>query len=68
MGRLQRAGTNNESPKSPLSIDALTRREPRKAGRTHVKLGRVFRFEDIVEAHRAMEDNTASGKLVVVTD
>ncbi len=39
-----------------------------EAGRTQVKLGRVFRLEDIVEAHRAMEDNTAGGKLVVVTE
>jgi len=38
-----------------------------EAGRTQVKIGRVFRLEDIVEAHRAMEDNTAGGKLVVVT-
>lgn len=38
-----------------------------EAGRTRVKLGRVFRLEDIAEAHRAMEDNTAGGKLVVVT-
>ena len=35
-----------------------------EAGRTQVQLGRVFRLEDIVEAHRSMEDNTASGKLV----
>ncbi|MEE8366944.1 MAG: zinc-binding alcohol dehydrogenase family protein [Thermoanaerobaculia bacterium] len=37
-----------------------------EAGRTQVKLGRVFQLEDIVEAHRTMEDNTAGGKLVVV--
>ncbi len=39
-----------------------------EAGRTRFKLGGSFRLKDIVEAHRAMEDNTASGKLVVVTD
>ena len=39
-----------------------------EAGRTQIKVGRVFRLEDIVEAHRAMEDNTAGGKLVVVTN
>ncbi len=39
-----------------------------EAGRTRVTLGRVFRLEDIIEAHRAMEDNTAGGKLVVVTN
>ena len=37
-------------------------------GRTQVKLGPVFRFHEIVEAHRAIEDNTARGKLVVVSD
>jgi len=39
-----------------------------EAGRAQVKMGREFRLEDIVEAHRTMEDNTAGGKLVVVTD
>ena len=38
-----------------------------EAGRTRVTLGRVFRLEDIIEAHRAMEDNTAGGKIVVLT-
>ena len=32
------------------------------------KLGRVFRLEDIGEDYRTMEDNTASGKLVVITN
>ncbi|MCH7548799.1 MAG: zinc-binding dehydrogenase [Candidatus Krumholzibacteriota bacterium] len=39
-----------------------------EAGRTGVRTGRVFRLEEIIDAHRVMEDNTASGKLVVVTD
>jgi NADPH2:quinone reductase len=30
------------------------------------KPSRVFRFEDIREAHRVMESNEASGKLVVI--
>ena len=33
---------------------------------TH-KIGRVFQLDDIVEAHRCMEDNTAGGKIVIVT-
>lgn len=33
--------------------------------RYHVNLDRVFRFEEIVEAHRYMEENKAKGKLVV---
>jgi NADPH:quinone reductase len=36
------------------------------AGRLDVKPARVFRFEDIQEAHRVMEANQASGKIVVV--
>lgn len=35
------------------------------AGRKRVAIDRVFQFEDIVEAHRYMESNQASGKLVV---
>ena len=36
------------------------------AGRMHVNIDRVFAFDDIVEAHRYMEENRATGKLVVV--
>jgi NADPH:quinone reductase-like Zn-dependent oxidoreductase len=36
------------------------------AGRLMVKPSRVFRFEDIREAHRVMEANEAGGKMVVV--
>jgi NADPH:quinone reductase-like Zn-dependent oxidoreductase len=35
------------------------------AGTAVVPIGRVYRFDQIVEAHRAMEGNQASGKLVV---
>lgn len=35
-------------------------------GKIKVNLDRVFQFSEIVEAHRYMEDNRASGKLVVV--
>jgi NADPH:quinone reductase-like Zn-dependent oxidoreductase len=34
-------------------------------GRYQAKPARVFRFEDIREAHRVMESNQANGKLVV---
>jgi NADPH:quinone reductase-like Zn-dependent oxidoreductase len=30
-------------------------------------IGRVFALDDIVAAHRLMEENTAGGKIVVVT-
>jgi NADPH:quinone reductase-like Zn-dependent oxidoreductase len=36
------------------------------AGRYQAKPSRVFRFEDIREAHRVMDANQANGKLVVV--
>jgi NADPH:quinone reductase-like Zn-dependent oxidoreductase len=35
------------------------------AGVYRAKPTRVFRFEDIVEAHRVMESNEATGKMVV---
>jgi NADPH:quinone reductase len=38
------------------------------AGRFDVKPVRVFRFDEIREAHRVMEANEARGKLVVVRD
>jgi NADPH:quinone reductase-like Zn-dependent oxidoreductase len=38
------------------------------AGRFRANLQRTFRFNEIVEAHRFMEANRASGKLVVVVD
>jgi NADPH:quinone reductase-like Zn-dependent oxidoreductase len=36
------------------------------AGRYKAKPSRIFRFEDIREAHRVMEANEAHGKMVVV--
>jgi NADPH:quinone reductase-like Zn-dependent oxidoreductase len=33
----------------------------------HVQPGRVFRLDEIVEAHRSMEHNEAGGKIVVLT-
>src|SRR3954453_3376945 len=37
------------------------------AGRTVVPIDRVYRFEQIIEAHAAMEAGTGAGKLVVTT-
>jgi NADPH:quinone reductase-like Zn-dependent oxidoreductase len=36
-------------------------------GALRIKVGKVFRLQDIVEAHRCMEDNSAGGKIVVLT-
>ena len=37
------------------------------AGTAVVPIGRVYRFDQVVEAHRAMEGDQVSGKLVVTT-
>jgi NADPH:quinone reductase-like Zn-dependent oxidoreductase len=39
-----------------------------EAGRLRINLDRVFRFEEIAAAHRYMEENRATGKLVVTVD
>jgi NADPH:quinone reductase-like Zn-dependent oxidoreductase len=37
------------------------------AGTLRVQVGQTFRLDDIVEAHRVMEENRAGGKIVVLT-
>jgi NADPH:quinone reductase-like Zn-dependent oxidoreductase len=37
------------------------------AGSLQVQVGRIFHLDDIVEAHRCMEENKAGGKIVVLT-
>ena len=37
------------------------------AGTLRVQVGKVFKLDDIVEAHRCMEENRAGGKIVVLT-
>jgi NADPH:quinone reductase-like Zn-dependent oxidoreductase len=36
------------------------------SGSLPVAIGRVFRLDEIVEAHRTMEDNAAGGKIVIL--
>ena len=36
-------------------------------GTLRVRVGKVFKLDDIVEAHRCMEENKAGGKIVVLT-
>ncbi|HZV76965.1 MAG TPA: zinc-binding alcohol dehydrogenase family protein [Candidatus Babeliales bacterium] len=38
-----------------------------EAGKLRVPIGKVFHIDDIVEAHRLMDSNTAGGKIVVLT-
>ena len=57
------------TPGFPLSdVPLQSIAEEASAGRLDVKPSRVFRFEEIREAHRVMEANEAGGKMVVVHD
>lgn len=38
-----------------------------ESGTLQVRIGKVFKFDDIVDAHRLMESNQAGGKIVVLT-
>ena len=38
-----------------------------EAGRMTPRIGHVFQLDEIVDAHRCMEDNAAGGKIVVLT-
>jgi NADPH:quinone reductase-like Zn-dependent oxidoreductase len=38
-----------------------------EAGSLHVQIGKTFQLDQIVEAHRSMEENRAGGKIVVLT-
>jgi NADPH:quinone reductase-like Zn-dependent oxidoreductase len=61
-GKVARRHANASAPRSerndPETLAA--------AGRLDVKPTRIFRFEEIREAHRVMETNEAGGKMVVV--
>ncbi|SEC85352.1 NADPH:quinone reductase [Streptomyces melanosporofaciens] len=53
-------------PLSDVPLQAIA--EQVAAGRLKAKPSRVFRFEDIHEAHRVMEAGEGKGKMVVVLD
>ena len=57
------AGESEDFMRTPLEelIDQIA------AGALHVQIGKVFRLDEIVEAHRCMEENKAGGKIVVLT-
>ena len=57
------AGESEDFMKTPLSD--LARQVA--AGTLKVEVGKVFHIDEILEAHRAMEGNTAGGKIVVLT-
>jgi NADPH:quinone reductase-like Zn-dependent oxidoreductase len=57
------AGENSDFMAMPLQslVDQIA------AGTLRVRVGRVFHLDDIVEAHRCMDENKAGGKIVVLT-
>jgi len=57
------SGGNEEFMETPYTelITQIT------TGKLHVEIGKVFTLDDIVEAHRTMEENRAGGKIVVLT-
>lgn len=57
------------TPGFPLSdVPLQTIAEEVEEGRFQAKPWRVFRFDEIREAHRVMEANEAHGKMVIVVD
>jgi NADPH:quinone reductase-like Zn-dependent oxidoreductase len=57
------AGESRDFMQTPLQELA----EKIAAGSLHVQIGRTFLLDEIVEAHRCMEENKAGGKIVVLT-
>jgi NADPH:quinone reductase-like Zn-dependent oxidoreductase len=53
-------------PLSDVPLGEIARKAA--AGRFNARPARVFKFEDVHEAHRVMEANEAGGKMVVVLD
>jgi NADPH:quinone reductase-like Zn-dependent oxidoreductase len=56
-------GESSDFLKTPLQelVDQIA------LGTMKIQIGRVFQLDDIVEAHRTMEENKAGGKIVVLT-
>jgi NADPH:quinone reductase-like Zn-dependent oxidoreductase len=57
------AGESEDFMRTPL--DKLA--DQIAAGKLHIQIGRTFHLDEIVEAHRLMEENKAGGKIVVLT-
>ncbi|KAG4431737.1 hypothetical protein IFR05_012771 [Cadophora sp. M221] len=57
------SGGPNEFMATPLGELARQIKE----GKLKIQIGRVFKLDEIVEAHRLMEENSAGGKIVVLT-
>ena len=57
------AGESEDFMRTPLN-DLAGQIE---AGTLHIQVGKTFHLDEIVEAHRLMEENKAGGKIVVLT-
>ena len=57
------AGESEDFMKTPLAELA----KQIEAGTLKLQVGKVFHIDEIVEAHRVMEENKAGGKIVVLT-
>jgi NADPH:quinone reductase-like Zn-dependent oxidoreductase len=57
------AGESDDFMRTPLNELA----KQIEAGGLHIQVGKIFRLDEIVEAHRVMEENKAGGKIVVLT-
>jgi len=57
------AGESEDFMRTPLQelVDQIS------SGTMHVQIGKTFHLDQIVEAHRCMEENKAGGKIVVLT-
>jgi NADPH:quinone reductase-like Zn-dependent oxidoreductase len=58
------AGESDDFMRTPLNDLA----KQIQAGTLHIQVGKTFHLDEIVEAHRVMEENKAGGKMVVLTE
>ena len=57
------AGESEDFMRTPLNDLA----KQIEAGTLHIQTGKIFHLDEIVEAHRVMEENKAGGKIVILT-
>jgi NADPH:quinone reductase-like Zn-dependent oxidoreductase len=57
------AGESQDFMRTPLNDLA----KQIEAGTLHIQVGKTFHLDEVVEAHRLMEENKAGGKIVVLT-
>lgn len=58
--------TYDGGPKAFMSTPLQEMVEQIEAGTLPIQVGKTFRLDEIVEAHRTMEENRAGGKIVVL--